>query len=59
MHTVPLTPGEAVSAVTRKVREYEAIGLDREAALLVVAFSCGADPSKLAVLVPSVSTPVR
>lgn len=54
MQAVPLTPQEVVSVVTRKVRAYEAIGLDREAAVLAAASCYGAVPVKLAELVPPV-----
>lgn len=55
MRAAPLTPAEVAQIVIRKVRENEAIGLDRKAAVLMAASFYGADPAKLAELVPPVA----
>jgi hypothetical protein len=52
MQGLPLTPQEALNAVTRQVRQFEQIGLTHEAAVLMAAATLRVEPHKISVLAP-------
>lgn len=53
MHGPPLTRTEVVNVLTRKVRHYEEVGLDRHAAVLMTAATFKTEPCKVAELIPA------
>ena len=61
MHSLPLTPQEAVASVARRVREAEAQGLNRGHAIRRISVETGIDPEKVRWSVETVfgASPVR
>ena len=52
MRPLPLTRAEVINVLTRKVRHFEGIGLDRDAAVLMTASAFKTEPHKVVDLVP-------
>jgi hypothetical protein len=52
MQATPLTPREVVNLVARQVRQFEEVGLTRDAAVLMCAFTLKVEPYKVAALAP-------
>ena len=47
MHSLPLTPQEAVASVARRVRDAEAQGFDREQAIRRISIQSAIEPEKV------------